>query len=146
MLEAMGFEIEAAHHEVAPGQHEIDFRYGDALATADNLATFRYVVRRVARNMGLHATFMPKPIFGRNGSGMHVHQSLFAGDTNAFYDADGEHDGVSKLMRSYIAGLLEHARAFCAIHEPAGQLLQATWCPATKHRRTWPGRCATARH
>ncbi|MFT5152404.1 MAG: glutamine synthetase [Planctomycetota bacterium] len=117
-LEAFGFEIEASHHEVAPGQHEIDFKYGDAVTTADRLATFRYVVRRVARDMGLHATFMPKPIFGQNGSGMHIHQSLFRGQENAFFDADADHEGVSEIMRHYIGGLLKHARAFCALTNP----------------------------
>ena len=78
-LEQMGFHVEAAHHEVAPGQHEIDFRYDDALVTADNVSTFRFVVKNVANRNGLHATFMPKPVFGVNGSGMHTHQSLFAG-------------------------------------------------------------------
>jgi len=117
-LEALGFEIEAAHHEVAPGQHEIDFKYGDAVSTADNLATFRYVVRRVALDMGLHATFMPKPIFGRNGSGMHVHQSLFRDGENVFFDEKGEYDGVSQTMRWYIGGLLTHARAFAALTNP----------------------------
>lgn len=117
-LEELGFEIEAAHHEVAPGQHEIDFKYGDAVDTADNLATFRFVVRRVARDMGLHATFMPKPIFGQNGSGMHVHQSLFSGNDNAFYEKDGDFDGISDVMRWYIGGLLEHARALSAITNP----------------------------
>lgn len=118
VLEALGFEIEAAHHEVAPGQHEIDFKYGSAVSTADNLATFRYVVRRVAGDMGLHATFMPKPIFGQNGSGMHVHQSLFQNGENAFYDENGELDGVSETMRWYIGGILEHARAICAVTNP----------------------------
>jgi len=117
-LEALGFEIEAAHHEVAPGQHEIDFRYGGAVKTADRLTTFRFVVRRIAREMGLHATFMPKPIFGMNGSGMHVHQSLFHEGENAFYDRNAEHEGVSDVMRWYIGGLLKHARAFCAITNP----------------------------
>ena len=118
VLESLGFEIEASHHEVAPGQHEIDFKYGPALSTADDLATFRYVVRRVARDMGLHATFMPKPIFGRNGSGMHVHQSLFKGNKNAFFDKKCDHDGVSDIMRWYIGGLLEHARGICAVSNP----------------------------
>jgi glutamine synthetase len=117
-LEKLGFEIEAAHHEVAPGQHEIDFKYDDALVTADRLSVFRFVVRRVARDMGLHATFMPKPIYGQNGSGMHVHQSLFEGSDNAFYkegDADG---GISDIMRWYVGGLLKHARALAAITNP----------------------------
>src|SRR4029079_8991187 len=85
-LESMGFRVEASHHEVAAGQHEIDFRYDDVLATADNIATFRFVVKHVAMTNDLHATFMPKPIFGINGSGMHTHQSLFRGDENSFHD------------------------------------------------------------
>ena len=88
-LEDMGFEVEAAHHEVAPGQHEIDFSYADALITADNLATFKFVVRNVAHRHGFVASFMPKPIQGQNGSGMHTHQSLFKGKDNAFYDPKG---------------------------------------------------------
>ncbi|MCB9915172.1 MAG: type I glutamate--ammonia ligase [Planctomycetes bacterium] len=117
-LEALGFEIEAAHHEVAPGQHEIDFKYGSAVSTADRLSTFRFVVRRVAREMGLHATFMPKPVHGINGSGMHVHQSLFEGEKNAFYDKKGSHGGISDIMRWYVGGILTHARGFCAITNP----------------------------
>jgi glutamine synthetase len=117
-LEKLGFEIEAAHHEVASGQHEIDFKYGDALDTADKLSTFRFVVRKVARDMGLHATFMPKPIFGANGSGMHVHMSLFKNGDNAFYKEGSEHDGISDIMRWYVGGLLTHARAFSAVTNP----------------------------
>lgn len=117
VLEQMGFEIETAHHEVANGQHEIDFRYADALTTADNLMTFRFVVRQVAKQFGLHASFMPKPIFGQNGSGMHTHQSLFAGTKNAFYDAKAEHQ-LSKTAHRYIGGLLSHARGMCAITNP----------------------------
>lgn len=117
-LEALGFEIEAAHHEVAAGQHEIDFKYGPAIQTADRLATFRFVVRRVARGMGLHATFMPKPIYGLNGSGMHVHQSLFTDGRNAFSDPSGANDGISDVMRWYVGGLLKHARGFAAITNP----------------------------
>lgn len=117
-LEALGFEIEAAHHEVASGQHEIDFKYGPALACADQLTTFRFVVRRIARSMGLHATFMPKPLYGLNGSGMHVHQSLFSGKTNVFYDEKGSHEGISDIMRWYVGGLLKHARGFCVITNP----------------------------
>jgi glutamine synthetase len=116
-LELMGFEVEAAHHEVAPGQHEIDFRYADALTTADHLATFKFVVRNIAVRHGLHATFMPKPIYGQNGSGMHTHQSLFRNGENAFYAAD-QPDGISSVMRSYAAGLLRHARALCAVTNP----------------------------
>jgi glutamine synthetase len=117
-LEAMGFEVEAAHHEVAPGQHEIDFRYADALTTADNIVTFKFIVKKVAQDYGLHATFMPKPIFRANGSGMHTHQSLFdAKGKNAFYDPKGEFE-LSKVARGYIAGILDHARAFVAITNP----------------------------
>ena len=90
-LVEMGFEIEAAHHEVGPGQHEVDFRYGDALSTADSIVTFRSVVKRIAMNHGLHATFMPKPVHGQAGSGMHTHVSLFRDGENTFYDPDGEY-------------------------------------------------------
>jgi len=121
MLEAIGFEIEAAHHEVAPGQHEIDFKYADALVSADMVVTLRMIVKKVARDFGLHATFMPKPICGINGSGMHVHQSLFRreGDrsTNAFYDPDGPYQ-LSDTARWYIGGILAHARAFVALTNP----------------------------
>ena len=118
VLESMGLEVEAAHHEVAPGQHEIDFKYGEALATADAVVTFRFVVKKVAMMHNLHATFMPKPLAGVNGSGMHVHQSLFTNDgENAFFDAD-EPWQLSKIGRSYIGGLLSHARAFVALTNP----------------------------
>jgi glutamine synthetase len=118
VLESMGFEVEAAHHEVAPAQHEIDFKYGDAVATADNLVTFRFVVKKVALDHGLHATFMPKPIFGVNGSGMHTHQSLFdRKGANVFYDPKGPYQ-LSKVARGYIGGILEHARAFAAVTNP----------------------------
>jgi glutamine synthetase len=116
-LEQMGFHVEAAHHEVAPGQHEIDFRYDAVLATADNVSTFRFVVKNVALKNDLHATFMPKPIFGLNGSGMHTHQSLFRGETNAFYAEDGQWQ-LSDTCLHYIGGLLEHAKGFCAITNP----------------------------
>ncbi len=116
-LEVMGFEIEAAHHEVAPGQHEIDFKYGPMVLTADNLATFRFIVRKRALNFGLHATFMPKPLYGENGSGMHVHQSLFKNGENAFYNAD-KPNGLSDIARHYIGGLLTHAKGMVAITNP----------------------------
>ena len=116
-LEAMGFEVEAAHHEVAEGQHEIDFKYADALTTADNLATFRFIVRNAAMAHDLHATFMPKPIAGQNGSGMHTHQSLFSDGTNAFHDADADYE-ISETMRWYIGGLKKHARAIAAVTNP----------------------------
>jgi glutamine synthetase len=117
VLELMGFEVEAAHHEVAQGQHEIDFRYSDALVTADDLSTFKFVVRNIALQHNLHATFMPKPIFGQNGSGMHTHQSLFQDGENAFFDANAP-DQISKVMRWYVGGLLRHARSFCAVTNP----------------------------
>jgi glutamine synthetase len=116
-LQSIGFEIEAAHHEVAPGQHEIDFKYMEALKTADNIMTFRIVVRTVAQRHGLHATFMPKPIYGINGSGMHLHISLFKDGENIFYDP-GKEDGLSDLCRHFIAGVLKHARAISAITGP----------------------------
>ncbi|ADG06351.1 type I glutamate--ammonia ligase [Kyrpidia tusciae] len=116
-LEQMGFEIEASHHEVAPGQHEIDFKYADAVSAADNIMTFKLVVKTIARQLGLHATFMPKPVFGINGSGMHTHQSLFQGSENAFYDERDEF-GLSETAKQYLAGILAHARAFTAIANP----------------------------
>ncbi len=118
VLESMGYEVEAAHHEVAPGQHEIDFKYADAVKTADNIVTFRFVVKKVALSHGLHATFMPKPLSDVNGSGMHMNMSLFtlSGD-NAFDAPEGE-DGLSSCARGFIAGLLQHARAFVAVTNP----------------------------
>jgi len=117
MLERMGFEVEAAHHEVAGGQHEIDFRYDDVLRAADNVSTFRFVVKNVARRNGVYATFMPKPVFGVNGSGMHTHQSLLRDGRNAFVDADGPFE-LSRTCMNYIGGLLQHAASFCAITNP----------------------------
>jgi glutamine synthetase len=116
-LEAMGFHVEAAHHEVAAGQHEIDFRYDDVLTTADNISTFRFVVKNVALRHELHATFMPKPIFGINGSGMHTHQSLRSRGVNSFFDAEGPWQ-LSSTCLYYIGGLLRHAKGFCAITNP----------------------------
>jgi len=116
-IEQMGFHVEAAHHEVAPGQHEIDFRYDDALITADNISTFRFVVKNVANRHGLHATFMPKPVFGINGSGMHTHQALFTRNANAFYDARAQWQ-LSPTCLHYVGGLLKHAKGFCAITNP----------------------------
>lgn len=107
-LEAMGIKVEYSHHEVAPSQHEIDLRYADALAMADNVMTYRVVVKEVATKYGCYATFMPKPIFGQNGSGMHTHQSLFKGDRNAFFDAKDKYF-LSDIAKKYIAGLLKHA-------------------------------------
>ena len=116
-LEQMGFLVEAAHHEVAPGQHEVDFHYDDVLATADNISTFRFIVKNVALRNGLHATFMPKPIYGVNGSGMHTHQTLLKHDANAFFDASREWQ-LSATCLHYIGGLLRHARGYCAITNP----------------------------
>jgi glutamine synthetase len=113
-LEAMGIRVEYSHHEVAPSQHEIDLRYSDALSMADNAMTYRLVVKEVALRHGVYASFMPKPIFGQNGSGMHTHQSLFKGDMNAFYDPKDEFH-LSKIGKSYTAGILKHAREFSAI-------------------------------
>ncbi len=116
-LERMGFQIDATHHEVAPGQHEIDLHYDDALKTADNIATFRFVVRTVARLHNFHATFMPKPLYGVNGSGLHLHQSLIRDGKNAFDDPKGPH-GLSRIALRYIAGLMGHAQAFTAVTNP----------------------------
>lgn len=116
-LQHMGFEIEASHHEVAPGQHEIDFKYADALETADKIATFRFVVRTIAQQHGLHATFMAKPIFGINGSGMHTNQSLSSDGKNAFFDSDGPRQ-LSEIAYHYIAGLMNHAQGFTVITNP----------------------------
>ena len=116
-LEQMGFEIEASHHEVAQGQHEIDFKYAEALKTADNIMTFKLAVKTLAQKNGLHATFMPKPIYGINGSGMHTNMSLFKNGKNVFYDPDGE-KGLSKEAYSFIAGLLAHVKGMCAVTNP----------------------------
>lgn len=107
-LEEMGIGVEYSHHEVAPSQHEIDMRYTDALTMADNVMTYRLVVKEIALKNGVYATFMPKPIFGENGSGMHVHQSLFKGKSNAFFDANDKAH-LSETAKHYIAGLLKHA-------------------------------------
>jgi glutamine synthetase len=118
-LEAFGIRVEAAHHEVAPGQHEIDFEYDDALRTADNAITFKFTLKAVAQMHNLYATFMPKPIFGINGSGMHTHQSLYdmKAKRNAFADPDNKY-GLSDLARSYMAGVLAHARGMIAVLAP----------------------------
>jgi glutamine synthetase len=118
VLESMGYEVEAAHHEVAPGQHEIDFRYEDAVTTADNIVTFRFVVKKVAMLHGLHATFMPKPLSDVAGSGMHMNMSLLSLDgKNAFSDPNGR-NGLSTAARGFIAGLLDHARSMVAVTNP----------------------------
>jgi glutamine synthetase len=116
-LEAMGFLVEAAHHEVSAGQHEIDLRHEDVLVAADHISTFRLVVKHVALRNGLHATFMPKPIYGINGSGLHIHQVLLRNGRNAFDDGGSEWE-VSDTCRHFIGGQLRHARGFCAITNP----------------------------
>src|SRR5919106_2974782 len=118
-LEEIGIEVETAHHEVATGQHEIDFKYANALRTADNAVTFKTTLKAVAGRHGLYATFMPKPFFGINGSGMHTHQSLWDDKRarNAFADGKDPY-GLSELARHYIAGILEHARGMIAILAP----------------------------
>ena len=116
-LENMGFEVEASHHEAAPGQHEVDFKYANALEAADDIQTFKLVVKTVARKHGLHATFMPKPLDGINGSGMHMNMSLFHDKGNAFYDKSGERQ-LSNDAYHFLAGLLEHARGLTAIANP----------------------------
>ena len=127
-LESMGIPVEYSHHEVAPSQHEIDLRYADALTMADNAMTYRLTVKEIAMKHGVYATFMPKPLFGQNGSGMHVHQSLFKGKENAFFDvSDPTH--LSKLGKSYIAGLLTHAKEIC--------LVVAQW--VNSYKRLVPG-------
>ena len=116
-LEKLGFEIEASHHEVAPGQHEIDFRYCDALTAADRIMTLKLTGKTIALKHNLHVTFMPKPIFGINGSGMHTHLSLFKDGKNVFYNPDGKYE-LSKEALYFIGGLLKHAKGFTAITNP----------------------------
>ncbi|MGM0750543.1 MAG: type I glutamate--ammonia ligase [Bacillota bacterium] len=116
-LEEMGFEIEASHHEVAPGQHEIDFKYANALKACDDIQTFKLVVKTIARKHGLHATFMPKPLFGVNGSGMHCNMSLFKNGVNSFFDEKGDLQ-LSDTARQFLAGIIKHATAFTAITNP----------------------------
>ncbi|MEE8414323.1 MAG: type I glutamate--ammonia ligase, partial [Dehalococcoidales bacterium] len=114
-LEEMGIPIEYSHHEVAPSQHEIDMRYTDALTMADSVMTYRLVVKQIALQHGVYASFMPKPVFGINGSGMHVHQSLFKGNRNAFFDKNDEYN-LSGEAKAYIAGLLKHAPEITAVN------------------------------
>jgi len=113
-LQSMGIDVEYSHHEVAPSQHEIDLRYDEGLRMADKTMTYRIVVKEIATQHGVYATFMPKPLFGQNGSGMHVHQSLFEGDKNAFYDPKDKFN-LSQVAKHYIAGLMHHAPAITAL-------------------------------
>lgn len=114
-LQSMGIKVEYSHHEVAPSQHEIDLRYAEGLSMADMTMTYRIIVKEIARSKGVYATFMPKPIFGQNGSGMHTHQSLFVGGKNAFFDPSDEFQ-LSPTAKCYIAGLMRHAREITAIN------------------------------
>ncbi|MFO8056856.1 MAG: glutamine synthetase family protein [bacterium] len=127
-LQSLGIEVEYSHHEVAPSQHEIDLRYMEALKMADASMTYRLVVKEIAQKHGIYATFMPKPIFGENGSGMHTHQSLFKGSKNAFYDGNDPYN-LSEEGKSYIAGILKHAKEMC--------LVIAQW--ANSYKRLVPG-------
>jgi glutamine synthetase len=113
-LEQLGIDVEYTHHEVGPSQHEIDMRFADGVQMADNAMTYRIAVKEVAMKYGAYATFMPKPLFGENGSGMHVHQSLFSGDSNSFFDESDEYH-LSATAKSFIAGQLKHAREICAL-------------------------------
>lgn len=127
-LESMDIPVEYSHHEVAPSQHEIDLRYAPGLEMADRAMTYRLTVKEIALKHGVYATFMPKPLLGQNGSGMHVHQSLFRGDENAFFDID-DPQHLSKIGRAYIAGLLKHAKEIC--------LVVAQW--VNSYKRLVPG-------
>ncbi|MFC1516143.1 glutamine synthetase family protein [Thermodesulfobacteriota bacterium] len=113
-LQGMGIDVEYSHHEVAPSQHEIDLRYDEALSMSDKTMTYRIIVKEIARQHGCYATFMPKPIFGENGSGMHVHQSLFQGNSNLFFDGKDPYH-LSKIAKGYIAGIMKHAREITAV-------------------------------
>ena len=114
ILEEMGIPMEATHHEVAPSQHELDLKYSDAITMADNLVTSKFVIKEIAQQNGVYATFMPKPLFGVNGSGMHTHQSLFKGNSNAFFDKKDKHH-LSIIAKQFIAGQLKHAREICSL-------------------------------
>jgi glutamine synthetase len=131
-LEKMGIHVEYTHHEVGPSQHEVDMRYKNALEMADDCMTYRIVVKEYALKYGYHATFMPKPLFGENGSGMHVHQSLSKEGRNAFYDEDDPYFRSSTRARSRRSS-------------PSGSTPTSGWCRASRRRSTSPGRGATAR-
>ncbi|MCQ2438089.1 MAG: glutamine synthetase family protein, partial [Clostridia bacterium] len=133
-LEAMGFEIEASHHEVAAGQHEIDFKYSDAIKAADDIMTFKFAVKSIAQMNGLHATFMPKPVFGIAGSGMHTIMSLFRDGKNIFFDPNGEKQ-LSKEAYSFIAGIMHHIKGMAAITNPLAHPYQrlAPGCEAPSY-------------
>lgn len=151
MLESMGISVEFSHHEGAPGQQEIDLRYADALSTADNIMTFRLVMKQVALEQGVQATFMPKPFSEHPGSGMHTHLSLFEGDRNAFYESGAEYQ-LSKVGRSFIAGLLRHAAEISAVTNQWVNSYKRIWGGSERTagagggpRRTSAGATTTAR-
>jgi glutamine synthetase len=133
MLEDLGISVEFSHHEAGPGQNEIDLRYADALTTADNIMTFRTVVKEVAIEQGVYATFMPKPLSGEPGSGMHTHMSLFEGDVNAFFDAGGQYQ-LSKIGRQFIAGLLRHAPEITAVTNQFVNSYKRLWGGAAQNK------------
>jgi glutamine synthetase len=133
MLEDLGISVEFSHHEAGPGQNEIDLRYADALTTADNIMTFRTVIKEVAIEQGVYATFMPKPLSGEPGSGMHTHMSLFEGDSNAFYDAAGQYQ-LSKIGRQFIAGLLRHAPEITAVTNQFVNSYKRLWGGASQNK------------
>ena len=143
-LEALGIHVEYSHHEVGPSQHEIDIRYADALKMADDCMTYRITVKEVALKYGWHATFMPKPMFGENGSGMHTHQSLFANGRNAFFDPDDHYYLSERRQGVHRRAAAPRARDLLDLR-PVGQLLQATRAGLRGARCTSPGRGATAR-
>jgi glutamine synthetase len=142
-LQDMGIRVEYSHHEVAPSQHEIDMRYTDALTMADNIMTYRLVVKEVALRKGIHASFMPKPIFGVNGSGMHTHQSLFKGERNAFFDKNDKYH-LSKIAKCYLAGLLKHAPEITLVNNQWVNSYKRLVPQAMRRRSISPGRRETA--
>ena len=142
-LESMGIGIEYHHHEVAPSQHEIDMRYSSALDMADQTITYRLIVKEVAAKHGVYATFMPKPLYGENGSGMHTHMSLFKDGRNQFFDGSDQYN-LSPTGKQFIAGLLRHARELSA-SSPSGSTRTSGSSRASRRRSTSPGRSATAR-
>ena len=151
MLESMGISVEYSHHEGAPGQQEIDLRYADALTTANNVMSFRLVMKEVAIEQGVYATFMPKPFTDHPGSGMHTHVSLFEGDKNAFYEAGAEYQ-LSKTARAFIAGLLQHAPEITAVCNQWVNSYKRLWGAAERTagqagrpRRTCAGGTTTVR-
>ena len=142
-LESMGIPIEYVHHEVGPSQHEIDMRFAPALDMADHTLTYRLIVKEIAKKAGYHATFMPKPIFGENGPGMHTHQSLFTDGRNAFFDGDDEWH-LSDVGKAFIAGQLRHARR-SPRSSHSGSTPTSGSCRATRRRSTSRGRAQPLR-